>query len=247
MPFDADEQGPCPRAGRGRALDGTSFAGCPAEEGGETVMARGQVLHAAAPAHVLELPGPKLDGGISVERALAMRRSVRRFGHEAIESAQLGQLLWAAQGVTDADGSRTAPSAGGLHPLKTYVIVERVESLDPGLYSYLPQGHRLRALGDDCLLPDLVALTWEQDWMSGAAAVIALTADDSAVMERYGPRARRYVEIEAGHALQNAHLEATALGLGSVIVGAYDDFELARRLGCERRERPLCLLVVGRG
>lgn len=194
----------------------------------------------------VELPDPKLDGEISLERALATRRSVRHYAPGPLSAAEAGQLLWAAQGITDPDGARTAPSAGGLHPLRAYLVAERVAALEPGIYAYLPARHRLRARGQGCRMASLAAATYGQDWIARAAAVLALTADDARTTARYGERGRRYVEIEAGNAVENAHLQATALGLGAVVVGAFDDAAIARVLGCDRRERPLCMLAVGR-
>ena len=196
-------------------------------------------------ARAIELPDPKLDSSFSLEKALARRRSTRAYAGEGVSAAQIGQVLWAAQGITETDGSRTAPSAGDVHPLGLHLIAERVETLEPGLYDYDPSGHRLRAVEQECSMQDIVTATWEQEWIAGAAAAIAFTGDDARMAERYGARAERYVDLEAGHAIENAHLQATALGLGSVIVGAFDDAELARRLGCDRSERPLCLLVIG--
>lgn len=197
-------------------------------------------------AKAIELPDPRLDSTFSLEKALAARRSTREYAPGALSATQVSQLLWAAQGITESDGSRTAPSAGGIHPLGLYLIAERVERLEPGLYAYVPSGHRLRAVDAECSLEDLVTATWEQEWITGAAAALAFTGDDERMAERYGERARRYVDVEAGHAIENAHLQATALGLGSVVVGAFDDGEMARRLGCGRHERPICVLVIGR-
>jgi SagB-type dehydrogenase family enzyme len=171
---------------------------------------------------------------------------VRRYARKPLRLAEAGQLLWAAQGVTHSEVLRTAPSAGALHPLRTYLVADRVESLVPGLYAYLPSKHCLRALAQACLLSDLTTATWGQDWVGSAAAALVLTADYAPTTARYGERGRRYVHIEVGHAAENAHLQATALGLSSAVVGAFDDRALAGLLGCGASERPLCLVAVGR-
>lgn len=140
---------------------------------------------AAAPALTLPAPVPGARGAL--EDVLRRRRSVREYGREPLTRAQLGQLLWAAQGVTDAEGLRTAPSAGALYPLEVRLVVGRAADLAAGVYRYRP----------------------------------------------------------AGHAAQNVCLEAVALGLGSVVVGAFDDGAVARVAGLGRDEAPLCLIAVG--
>jgi SagB-type dehydrogenase family enzyme len=194
----------------------------------------------------IELPAPALDGALSLERALATRRSVRRYSREPLALAEAGQLLWACQGVTHREGRRTAPSAGGVHALNAYLAAERVADLAPGLYIYAAHGHSLRRVLRRGVLPQLAAAAWSQDWIAGAAAALALCAVYGRAVGRYGERGRRYAAMEAGHAAQNALLEATALGLASVVVGAFDDAVAARVLDLDPSESPLCLLPVGR-
>jgi SagB-type dehydrogenase family enzyme len=194
----------------------------------------------------ITLSSPSLDGAVSLERALAMRRSARRYARQPLSLAQAGQLLWAAQGVTHPDGRRTAPSAGGLHPLKAYLVAERVADLAPGAYAYLPGEQRLRQVVRGGVLSQLAAAAWGQDWIADAAAALLLAALVARTTGHYGERGRRYVHVEVGHAAQNAHLQATALGLCSVVVGAFDDEAAARLLDLDPSESPLCLLPVGR-
>jgi SagB-type dehydrogenase family enzyme len=192
------------------------------------------------------LPEASHDGRVSLERTLARRRSVRHFVAAPLSLAEAGQLLWAAQGVTHRDGRRTSPSAGALHPLVAYLAAERVSDLAPGVYRYEPLGHRLVVVATGRVLSDLVTSSFGQDWIAGAAAVVALTARDARARERYGERAARFVHMEAGHAAENVLLQAVALGLGAVVVGAFDEASVARLFGCGRAEHPLCLLPVGR-
>jgi SagB-type dehydrogenase family enzyme len=195
---------------------------------------------------VPKLPDPSLDGQVSLEQALARRRSLRSFAHDPLSLNEVGQLLWAAQGVTHREGRRTAPSAGGLHPLEAYLVAERVANLEPGVYGYEPLGHRLAEVSRGRVLPALAAASWGQDWIAGAAAAIALAAVYARSSVRYRERAERYVKLEAGHAAQNVLLEATALGLAAVVVGAFEDEEVARLLRCAPDAAPLCLLPIGR-
>lgn len=198
-------------------------------------------LEAARP-----LPEASLDGSVSLERTLARRRSVRRYGAGALSLAEAGQLLWAAQGVTHRDGRRTSPSAGALYPLEAYLVAERVSDLAPGVYRYQALGHRLAVVASGRVLPDLVASSGGQDWIAGAAAVMALAAVSARTSEHYAGRAPRFVHMEAGHAAENVLLQAVALGLAAVVVGAFDEGRVARLLGCAPGEHPLCLLPVGR-
>ena len=187
----------------------------------------------------LDLPPPRLDGDMSLEAAIAGRRSVRAFTETPLTLEQVGQLLWAAQGITDPRGLRAAPSAGALYPLELYVI------LPDGLYHYQPDGHRLRQLGTE----DLRSAVWEaglrQDSLRAAPAVFLFTAVYTRTAARYGDRAPRYVHMEVGHAAQNLALQAAALGLGSVPIGAIEDARLKAALGLPADHEPLYLLPVG--
>jgi len=193
----------------------------------------------------VHLPEPSLDGRVSLERALAGRRSVRSYGRRRLALEEAAQILWAAQGITHGEGGRTAPSAGGLHPLRAYLVAERVDGLEPGVYAYVARGHRLTEIVRARIVPDLAGAAWGQDWIAAAAAVLVLTAVYARTTDRYGDRGQRYVHMEVGHAAQNAHLQATALGLGAVVVGAFEDAAVAKLIGSDPRERPLCLLPVG--
>ena len=194
---------------------------------------------------VVNLPAPTVSGAVSVEQALAERRSVRRFEPRPIMLAHLSQLLWAAQGVTDPRGFRTAPSAGGLYPLTIYVVVGAVSVLDPGLYRYRPHDHALARLGETDLRSDLVKVTFGQAWIATAPAVLAISGRESVTREKYGRRAPSFVAIEVGHAAQNVYLQAYALGLGTTAVGAVDQKQARGALDMSDDEEVLLLLPVG--
>lgn len=191
----------------------------------------------------VRLPAPDTIGVVSVERALGSRRSVRSFGPESLSLSQLGQLLWAAQGNSAKPGGRTAPSAGATYPLEVFVASGRVRGLGSGLYRYDGNSHTLRRLGTKDLRRELGSAAYGQKWVVDAAAVVVLAADYSRTTSRYGERGRRYVHMEAGHVGQNVHLQCAALGLGTVMVGAFDDREAKRLIG--GRFDPLYLMPVG--
>jgi SagB-type dehydrogenase family enzyme len=182
---------------------------------------------------------------MSVEEALVERRSERHYRPEPLSVAELAQLLWAAQGITAPDwGGRTAPSAGATYPLEVFAVVGAVEGLAAGLYQYVPDGHSLihRKGGD--LRAELSKAALGQPWVRDAPVVLVIAADYERTTQRYGDRGIRYVHMEVGHVGQNVHLQAEALGLGTVVVGAFSDGWVKRLL--EIAEEPLVLMPVGR-
>lgn len=194
----------------------------------------------------IELPQPALDGDVSLEKAIRKRRSVREFSRQALPLADVAQLLWAAQGVTSRDGGRTAPSAGALYPLELYLVAGKVDSLPAGLYHYRPREHRLRLVTDGDLRKALAGAALDQSWVRSAPAVLVIAGVYERSAKKYGQRARRYTHIETGHAAQNVYLQAEALGLGTVIVGAFDDAAVREVLALPADHAPLALMPVGR-
>jgi len=186
---------------------------------------------------VLPTPTPRN----ALDRALKRRRSVREYSAVPLTEEQLSRLLWAAQGVTDAEGLRTAPSAGALYPLELYLITA------DGLFHYQPQLHRLRRLSARDLRAAVHRTALAQDALREAPAVFVLAAVYRRTEPKYGPeRTPRYVCMEIGHAAQNLLLVAAALGLGAVPVGAFHDDRLHDALGLPADHRPLYLVPVGR-
>ncbi len=199
----------------------------------------------ARPLDDIKLPEPGTDGGMSVERALLERRSVREYGQGALTLAQAAQLLWAAQGITSNEGLRTAPSAGALYPLEVYLATGDVEELGQGIFHYDPDAHRLYRVSEKDRRSELARAALGQSWIANSAAVLVLTGVYERTTRKYGRRGIRYVHMEAGHAAQNVFLQATALGLDAVVVGAFDDGEVATLLQRGADEHPLYLIPVG--
>jgi len=205
-----------------------------------------QALGVHQPASAIPLPSPVSTGMLSVESALLSRRSVRNFSPQSLTLAEVAQLLWAAQGITGPGGTRTAPSAGARYPLELYLVTGNVSALAKGVYRYQPRGHSLIRLADGDQRAALAAAALGQDWVNEAAAVIVVAAAHERTTRRYGQRGVRYVHMEAGHAAQNIHLQAVALNLGTVVVGAFDDDEVKKIVNLSGDEQPLCLLPIGR-
>lgn len=196
---------------------------------------------------VIGLPAADTEGSVSLERTLADRRSVRRYAAGALPLEQVGQLLWAAQGETQPrTGYRTAPSAGATYPLEVYLVAGRVDGLSAGVYRYLPRRHEVERVGNEDLRQPLYDAALRQPMVREAPVVLVITGVTERTADRYGTRAGRYVAMEAGHASQNVYLQATAIGLGTVAVGAFDDGQVSSVLGLDSGEQPLYLMPVGR-
>ncbi len=153
--------------------------------------------------------------------------------------------VWAAQGVTAEWGGRTAPSAGALYPLGVYVVVGNVEGLDAGLYSYEPEKHRLARLEERELRVELAEAALDQEWVKEGAIDIVISAVYGRTTQKYGEKGVRYARMETGHAAQNVCLQATALDLGLVTVGAFYDSRVSRMLQLPGNEGPLYITPVG--
>ncbi len=192
---------------------------------------------------VINLPKANVSG--SLEQALSKRRSVRDFSSKKLSLSKLAQLLWAAQGITHPQGYRTAPSAGALYPLELYIINGTIEDLSAGVYHYEPHKHRLIQIHNGDHRDALAIAALSQTWIAGASAIVLFTAHYSRTMNKYAERGRRYVHIEAGHAAQNLFLQAEALGLSTVIVGAFDDQQVSEVSGIPAKAEPLLLMPVG--
>jgi SagB-type dehydrogenase family enzyme len=200
-----------------------------------------------ATAQSIPLPSPDLKGTVPLEQALAGRKSIRSFDGRQLELKDLSQLLWAAQGRTqgNAQGSarRTAPSAGATYPLEVYACVKSVRGLKPGLYRYLSEAHALEPVREGDFSRPLCEAAWNQRSVESAPLNVVIAAVFSRTEKRYKERAERYVFMEAGHAGQNLYLEATALGLGTVAIGAFDDERMQSVLGIP--EKVLYLYPAG--
>lgn len=187
------------------------------------------------------LPPVRVDIPFPLVRAIQLRHSVRSFAQESLKPDEIGMILWSAQGIIDpAEGRRAAPSAGGIFPFEILAV------LPDGLFRYLPQKHGLQPISGSDIRADLAKASLDQEFIAQAPFTVALIADRPKIAGRYGKRASRYSDMEAGHIAQNIHLMAVALGLGSVPVGAFDDGAVSRLLGLSSEFDPLYLIPVGK-
>ena len=186
------------------------------------------------------LPQPKLKGKISLEQTIAQRRSKRSFKAKPLTDDEIGQLLWSAQGLTDKRrGLRAAPSAGALYPMEIFALTK------DGVFYYSPKEHKLTLKDSRDLRKQLSAAALHQKSVAEAALDIVITAVYSRVTGRYGQRGIRYTDIEAGHIAQNVHLQAVALGLDSVPIGAFSDQKVSEVLNLPENYSPLYIIPVG--
>jgi len=186
----------------------------------------------------IKLPEPTLKGKMTLETAIQKRRSVRSFVDKDLTLSQISQILWAAQGITDkVNGFRSAPSAGALYPI-TVLIVKK-----DGFFEYVPDNHSLKQLSVSDLRIGLSGAALDQESVKEAPVDIVIAADFRITESKYGSRSERYVALEAGHIAQNILLEATALGLGGVPIGAFYNDKVKEALSIEKD--PLYILPIG--
>lgn len=193
----------------------------------------------------VQLPAPALIGKMSLEEAIQSRRSVRDYAESPLQLSELGQLLWAAQGITGSGGKRTAPSAGGLYPLEVYVVTWKVDRLAAGVYHYDPASHTLEQILNGSLKDEFKSAVGQGTSVEGAAAIV-ITGIYSQTTWRFREKGKQYVWMEAGHAAQNICLQAVSLKLGTVTMGSFNDTLVKRTLYLPAKNEVLYVMPVGK-
>jgi SagB-type dehydrogenase family enzyme len=188
----------------------------------------------------IKLPEPDLNGKVSLEQAIKNRRSIRQFTAEPLKINQIGQLCWSAQGITDPNrGLRAAPSAGALYPIQLYVV------LPDGLYLYSPQGHSLEKQINGDIRPMLSTAAFGQKVVQNSPCIFIISGSTRKIEVKYRGKGEKFTYLEAGHIAQNIHLQAVALGLGSVPLGAFDPKSVAGICKLTEELEPLYLVCTG--
>lgn len=196
---------------------------------------------------LIKLPEPRKKGRISVEEALNTRRSIRKYSGQPLSLQEVGQLLWAAQGITNKKGRRTAPSAGALYPIEVYLVAGEVSNLQSGIYRYIPQWHSLELHIEGDWREKLCTAALNQEYIRDAPASILISAVFDRTRRKYGrSRGARYAGMEAGNVSQNICLQAVVLKLGTVFVGAFKDSKISCIFDMEDDESPLAIMPVGK-
>ena len=193
------------------------------------------------------LPQPQALDSISLHDALRQRKSVRSYLDEPLTLKQLAYLIWACSGIQRTEMGcefRTAPSAGALYPIETYVVVHRVHGLEHGVYHYHVRRHALEQLRKGDFREEASLSAMGQSMCARAGAVFVWTAVFERSKWKYRQRAYRYVYLDAGHMAQNLALAAVSLGLGSCQVGALFDDEVNRLIGVDGIEESVIYMSV---
>jgi SagB-type dehydrogenase family enzyme len=192
-----------------------------------------------------EIEVPEVDLRLAIEA----RESVRRYGGEPLNLAELSYLLWCTQGVRGVQGQyatfRNVPSAGARHALETYLLVNHVEGLQPGLYRFLALEHVLIAVD---LAPDIAGAITKACWNQAIVQRCAVTFIWVAVAERmtwrYGQRGYRYMHLDAGHVCQNLYLAAASVGSGVCAIAAFSDEDMNHLLGLDGEKQFVIYLAT---
>jgi SagB-type dehydrogenase family enzyme len=200
-------------------------------------------------AEKIELPAFEPARVMSLDKTLKQRKSIRNFQNRPTSKGQLAYLLWASTGiqrVEDGYEFRTAPSAGALYPIETYVVVNNVKSLEPGVYHYSIRAHQLEQLVQRNLRQQIAAVALGQGMCATAAAVFIFSAVFERCKWKYGQRAYRYIYLDAGHIAENLALAAVSLNLGTCEIGALYDDHVNAIIGVDgTEESTICMATVG--
>lgn len=195
----------------------------------------------------VSLPEPHRQGEQPLETALSRRESLRSFASQPLALEEISQLLWAGQGIV-ADSitgaTRTAPSAGATHPLVLYLVTPATDELAAGVYRYNPGGHSLDPVKGGDRRQDLAEAALDQAFVGEAPVITVIGAHYVETTRAYGERGERYAKMESGHAAQNICLQARALELGSVVIGAFCDETVSEVLGTDTE--PLYIIPLGK-
>jgi SagB-type dehydrogenase family enzyme len=197
----------------------------------------------------IELPAFEPARAMSLDKTLKKRKSIRDFQARPISKGQLAYLLWASTGIQrieDGYEFRTAPSAGALYPIETYVVINNVKSLEPGVYHYAIRAHQLEQLAQRDLRQQITAAALGQRMCAAASAVFIWTAIFERCKWKYGQRAYRYIYLDAGHIAENLALAAVSLNLGTCEIGALYDDQVNAIIGIDgTEESTICMAAVG--
>lgn len=193
---------------------------------------------------IIDLPMPEDIPAINIDfmAAVELRTSVRDYdAYMPISLLELSFLLWCTQGVKQVLGDkaslRTVPSAGARHAFETYLLINNVEGLQPGLYRFLAFEHKLAQVNmTDTIAQEITQACLGQKFVSSSAVTFIWAADVARMTWRYGERGYRYLHLDAGHICQNLYLSAQVIGCGACAIAAFDDECINEVLGLDGEE-----------
>ena len=194
--------------------------------------------------NTVDLPDPKKfkPNKILIDEAISTRTSVRAYSEQPLSLEELSFLLWCTQGVKSIHSRnatlRTVPSAGARHTFETYILVNRVKGIEPGLYRFLALSHKLQEVDlDENMAEKITDSCLRQRFISSSAVTFIWVAVVYRMMWRYQERGYRYIHLDAGHICQNLYLAAESIGSGVCAIGAFDDDILNTILGIDGIEQ----------
>lgn len=192
-------------------------------------------------------------GTVSLAKAIAHRESRRKYVPEALKLEELSFLLWATQGVNSVDQNRvwtkrTVPSAGARHPFETYLIINRVDGVEPGVYRYLPLEHKLLLVNSDRPLPAKISeACWGQAFVGQSAVVFVWATIPYRAEWRYSVIAYKGIAVDVGHICQNLYLACEAVSAGTCAILAYDQTAMDALIGVDGEDEfTIYLAPVGK-
>ncbi|MFO8236425.1 MAG: SagB/ThcOx family dehydrogenase [Bacteroidales bacterium] len=196
----------------------------------------------------IQLPTSSSEATVNLDQALKQRISCRSYKDKPIKLKDVGDILWAANGISDKRFSqrRTAPSAGATYPLQLYIATKKgsVYSLEPGIYRYNPDEHLLEKHSKENIIEHLPQATYNQSFLTKASMCILIASKKERTTRLYGERGIQYIWMEAGGVCQNIHLKVVEMNLGTVIIGAFEDTKVKRAFRLSG-EVPLGIMPIG--
>lgn len=195
------------------------------------------------------LPKPENPSSHPLQQNLELRRSIRNYSSKPLTIEQLSYLLWASSGITKHTSNfeyRSAPSAGGLYPIETYLVVNNIIGIPQGIYHYNILDHVLDVVKVGDFRDRIITAELDQE-MTGAAPVVFIwSAMVNRTKWKYRERGYRYIYLDAGHIAENLALAAVDLNLGSCQIAAFYDEELDDLLDLDgAKETTIYSSVVG--
>jgi SagB-type dehydrogenase family enzyme len=197
----------------------------------------------------IELPAVTEPSNLSLYEALQKRKSIRGFKSASISKEHLSYLLWASTGISRRRQGyefRTAPSAGALYPIETYLVVNNVKELEEGIYHYGIRRHELEVLKKGSFGKAVCRAGLDQVMCAKAAVVFIWSAIFDRSKFKYGQRAYRYIYLDTGHMAENLALAAVSIDLGSCQIGALYDDEVNELIDIDGiKESVIYMSVIG--
>ncbi len=193
---------------------------------------------------IIDLPMPEDIPAINIDfmAAVELRTSVRDYdAYTPMSLLELSFLLWCTQGVKQVLGDtatlRTVPSAGARHAFETYLLINNVEGLQPGLYRFLAMEHKLAQVNmTETIAQEITKACLGQKFVGSSAVTFIWAADVARMTWRYGERGYRYLHLDAGHVCQNLYLSAQVIGCGACAIAAFDDGLINQVIGLDGEE-----------